>query len=59
MPSPWWKMDYYELRYEDQNENKNIFINLMERGLGMKFMSSFPVFLTNDIALCALGKMNV
>ena len=45
--------------YPPKMKIKNIFINLMERGLGMKFMSSFPVFLTNDIALCALGKMNV
>ena len=23
--SPWWKTDYFELRYEDQNENKKFF----------------------------------
>lgn len=25
VPSPWWKTDYFELRYEDQNENKKYF----------------------------------
>ncbi len=25
VPSPWWKTDYFEFRYEDQNENKKIF----------------------------------
>jgi len=25
VPSPWWKTDYFELRYEDQNENKKFF----------------------------------
>lgn len=23
VPAPWWKTDYFELRYENQNENKN------------------------------------
>lgn len=25
VPSPWWKTDYFELRYEDQNQNKKFF----------------------------------
>ena len=25
VPAPWWKTDYYELRYEDQNQNKKFF----------------------------------
>lgn len=25
VPAPWWKTDFYELRYEDQNENKKFF----------------------------------
>lgn len=25
VPSPWWLTDYFELRYEDQNENKKFF----------------------------------
>lgn len=25
VPSPWWKTDYFELRYEDQNDNKKFF----------------------------------
>ena len=25
VPAPWWKTDYFELRYEDQNENKKFF----------------------------------
>ena len=25
VPAPWWKTDYFELRYEDQNENKKYF----------------------------------
>lgn len=33
VPSPWWKMDYYELRYEDQNENKKCFYKFDGEGL--------------------------
>ena len=33
VPAPWWKMDYYELRYEDQNENKKFFYKLDGEGL--------------------------
>lgn len=25
VPSPWWKTDYFELRFEDQNQNKKYF----------------------------------
>lgn len=25
VPAPWWLTDYFELRYEDQNENKKYF----------------------------------
>lgn len=33
VPSPWWKMDYYELRYEDQNDNKKFFYKFDGEGL--------------------------
>ena len=33
VPSPWWKTDYFELRYEDQNENKKFFYKWDGHGL--------------------------
>ncbi len=33
VPSPWWKTDYFELRYEDQNENKKFFYKWDGAGL--------------------------
>ena len=33
VPSPWWKTDYFELRYENQNENKKFFYKWDEAGL--------------------------
>lgn len=33
VPAPWWKTDYFELRYEDQNENKIFFYKWDGTGL--------------------------
>ncbi|MCD8281954.1 MAG: Gfo/Idh/MocA family oxidoreductase, partial [Prevotella sp.] len=33
VPAPWWKTDYFELRYEDQNDNKKFFYRWIGAGL--------------------------
>ncbi len=33
VPSPWWKTDYFELRYENQNDNKRYFYKLDGEGI--------------------------
>ncbi len=33
VPSPWWKMDYFEVRYENQEENKRYFYQLDGEGI--------------------------
>ena len=33
VPAPWWKTDYFELRYEDQNDNKKFFYKWDGTGL--------------------------
>lgn len=33
VPSPWWKTDFFEVRYEDQNFNKKFFYKWDEAGL--------------------------
>lgn len=33
VPAPWWKTDYFELRYEDQNKNKKFFYKWEGDGL--------------------------
>lgn len=35
VPAPWWKTDYFELRYEDQNQNKKFFY--MWDGEGLRY----------------------
>ena len=33
VPAPWWKTDYFEMRYEDQNLNKKFFYKWDDAGL--------------------------
>ncbi len=33
VPAPWWKTDYFEIRYENQNENKRYFYQLDGEGI--------------------------
>ncbi|MCR5176805.1 MAG: Gfo/Idh/MocA family oxidoreductase, partial [Anaerovibrio sp.] len=33
VPSPWWKTDYFEVKYEDQNMNKRFFYQLEGEGI--------------------------
>lgn len=33
VPAPWWKTDYFEFRYEDQNDNKKFFYKWDSSGL--------------------------
>lgn len=33
VPAPWWKTDYFEVRFEDQSENKRFFYQLEGEGI--------------------------
>lgn len=33
VPAPWWKLDYFEMRYENQEENKKYFYQLDGEGI--------------------------
>ena len=33
VPAPWWRTDYFEIRYEDQNQNKKYFYPFAGEGL--------------------------
>jgi len=33
VPAPWWKTDYFEVKYEDQNQNKRFFYQLEGEGI--------------------------
>lgn len=33
VPAPWWKTDYFEIRYENQSNNKRYFYQLEGEGI--------------------------
>lgn len=39
VPAPWWKMDYFEVRYEDQSENRRYFYQLDGEGIRCELLS--------------------
>ena len=39
VPAPWWKMDYFELRYEDTNRNRRYFYQLDGEGIRYELVS--------------------
>lgn len=39
IPAPWWKTDYFELRFEDPNENQRFFYQLDGEGIRLELMS--------------------
>lgn len=49
VPAPWWKTDYFEVRYEDANNNKRYFYQLEGEGIRYEFV----VFLKNIFSLHA------
>ncbi len=39
VPAPWWKTDYFEVRYENSNENKRYFYQLDGEGIRYEIVS--------------------
>lgn len=39
VPAPWWKTDYFELRYEDANKNRRYFYQLDGEGIRYELVS--------------------
>lgn len=51
VPSPWWKTDYFELRYENQEDNKKYFYQLDGEGIRYElvaFAKSIELGKNND-----------
>ena len=49
VPSPWWKTDYFELRYENQNENKKFFYKWDGEGLRYEIQEFISCIYNNRI----------
>lgn len=73
VPAPWWKTDYFEIRYEDQSQNKRYFYQLdgegiryelvaftraIERGRAISNISQDVSFAISDVMCAYENKMN-
>lgn len=47
VPAPWWKTDYFELRYEDQNQNKKFFYKWDGSGLRYEIQEFISCIINN------------
>ena len=54
IPSPWWKTDYFELRYEDQNMNKKYFYKWDEPGLRYELQEFVSCIVNNRMTSARL-----
>lgn len=63
VPAPWWKTDYFEVRYENSNENKRYFYQLDGEGIRYEIVSFLKTiesgFINNvpenvSIAICSI-----
>lgn len=64
VPSPWWKTDYFELRYEDASENKRYFYQVDGEGIRYELVqlvsainNGRPDFYINRTITEAISKM--
>ncbi len=48
VPAPWWKTDYFEVRYEDQNQNKKYFYPYLGEGLRYEIKDFASAILSHD-----------
>ncbi len=54
VPSPWWLTDYYEFRFEDQNQNKKFFYKWDGAGLRYEIQEFLSCILNNRISTARL-----
>lgn len=56
VPAPWWKTDYFELRFEDQNQNKKYFHTYAGDGLRYEIKDFISAILSKDHFYSKLSK---
>lgn len=56
VPAPWWKTDYFEVRYEDQNQNKKYFYPFVGEGLRYEIKDYVASILSNGSHFSKVSK---
>lgn len=59
VPAPWWKTDYFEVRYEDQNQNKKYFYPFVGEGLRYEIKVFVTAVTSDDKRITKLTKKEV
>ena len=59
VPAPWWKTDYFEQRFEDQNLNRKCFFPFMGEGLRYEIREFISHILNPDQSMYLLTKDEV
>lgn len=59
VPAPWWKTDYFEQRFEDQNLNRKCFFPFMGEGLRYEIREFISHILNPDQSLYFLTKEEI
>ena len=59
VPAPWWKTDYFEQRFEDQNLNRTCFFPFMGEGLRYEIREFISHILNPDQSLYLLTKEEI
>lgn len=57
VPAPWWKTDYFEIRFEDQNQNKKYFYPYAGEGLRYEIKDFVSGILSNDYFFSKVSKV--
>ena len=56
VPAPWWKTDYFEVRYEDQNQNKKYFYPFVGEGLRYEIKDFVASILSSGLHFSKISK---
>ena len=56
VPAPWWKTDYFEIRYEDQNQNKKYFYPYAGEGLRYEIKDFVSAILADGRSFSKISK---
>lgn len=59
VPAPWWRTDYFEVRYEDQNQNKKYFYPFVGEGLRYEIKDFVTASLSEEYKSSRLTKSEV
>ncbi len=59
VPAPWWRTDYFELRFEDQNQNKKYFYPFAGEGLRYEIKEFVAHVAARDMRIYRLSREEV